>query len=235
MIDVVIPTMCLGPKDWFKYTLNELFICKEVKKIIIIDNTKDSLYKKNFFVNDKIILVENKKNNFVNPSWNQGINLSSSENYLILNDDILVSNIVLSMVDKILKTDNNIGLLTVLTNEHITIDQYIEKSKLFDENRISFTEKMLNPQGIQGWFMAGRKYEWKNIPEEIKIWYGDNFIFNRIKSLNKKCLNLNSCMIAHHTSSTVNNHLNDEEIFTIKKIIQNDISIVRKTPRILQA
>lgn len=205
MIQIVIPTMCLCPKEIFSYTLKQIDLSKHVDKVIIVDNTIDKKFRKEYQVGEKFEVIEEGKNIYVNPAWNLGLEKVTSDNYMILNDDIAVHKYIFDKLDNIMNTMNDVGLCTVRTTENMTLKDYEEKMNEICENNPpnEFNSKMLNPQNIQGWLMVGRKKDWTPIPKELRIWYGDNLIYSRCKKSGKRILNLSSCFVNHITSSTV--------------------------------
>lgn len=215
-MDIIIPTLLLTDCDVFSYMLEQANSSPYVEKIIIIDNTVDASFKRVYsqLLNDRYTIVENSKNILVNPSWNKGMEIVESEHYLILNDDILCHESILSLCEKKLYDDLSIGLLTVRTIDPMSplgyesiyqneVDQ--EDSPLWGD--AGFTGLNQNP----GWFMCGRTSEWVYIPEDIKVFYGDNFIYSTIRNSGKKILRLDSHPISHHASSTIDKLVGHDE------------------------
>lgn len=231
MIQVVIPTMCLCPKEIFSYTLEQMELSSSVEKVIIIDNTVDKRFKDEYEVGSKVEVIENGKNIYVNPAWNQGLELVTSEHYMILNDDIAVQHYIFNVLNWILETHDEIGILTVKTIENMPLDQYKEKIDKISEMKpdITFTTKMLNPSGIQGWLMVGRTKDWKPIPPELRIWYGDDFIYSRCRRSGKKALNITSYFVDHFVSSTVSTELSPEDSAYITKIIHEEVRLMQRS------
>lgn len=215
MIDVVIPTLLNTKKEVFSYTLNELNNSIYVNKIIIIDNTEDNLFKHLYkdSITDKMQLIEPNGNILVNPAWNKGLEEVTSEFYLLLNDDILCSEYIISCCDYILRT-TKVSLLTCSTiNKLIDVDNY--KKMIQKDVKPMVTSSI--PNNRIGWFMCGRKNEWIPIPKELKVFYGDDFIYSNLR-IHKKTINMISNLnIVHYESTTINTHINN-----IRPIIKND-------------
>lgn len=223
MIDVVIPTLLLSNPDVFKYTLKQLNESKVVGKIIIIDNTDAKRFRNEFknFITDKFEIIEHGKNIFVNPAWNQGMEKVTSNYYLILNDDILCHKYLLNICNAYLNEEKNVGLITITTKNGMKTNVYdAEIQKVIEgKNDAKFNTKM--PHNRQGWFMCGRTSDWKAIPDTIKIFYGDDFIYRELRKKKKKCVILSPYFISHFESTTVNTS-NDRRKKEIKNVIKQD-------------
>jgi len=171
---IVIPTLWKSNRT--KKLIQDLEECEYVDEIIIIDNTQTEEMYEN--VGDKIKIVSLSENIYVNPAWNWGIELAKNECIALVNDDI--------------NFDPNIfGLITenVLTYSGIIgMGEGNYKDKI-DEERGPYID-MWKP-GINDWgwgcMILLKKSHWLPIPNEIKIWYGDNIIKD-VNSVAKGCL-----------------------------------------------
>lgn len=168
MLSVIVPTLWRSP-----YVLDLLNYLEEtdiVGEIILIDNNTDM--SKDTSHIKKLKTIRNSKNNYVNPSWNQGVSISTYDNLCIANDDLIIPRKVLEMADSFISPDiNMIGLSPgVYENIHDNIAHIKEP----DYISIAFTSKRLFGYGCC-YFI--HKDNWVNIPDEIKIQYGDDFLF----------------------------------------------------------
>jgi len=156
---VIIPTM--WKSDFLSSALLEYIKSELINEIIIIDN--DPTKKFDLPKSDKIKYLTKGYNIFVNPSWNWGVRESKNENLLIINDDLLIDNI-----DLVLNEINN--------------HQYdllgLDSSKV-DKDVIIVGDSYKMPYGW-GCFIFIKKTKYVTIPEELKIWYGDRYLFDRI-------------------------------------------------------
>ena len=95
MLSVIIPTIWKSP--YVLDLLNYLENTDIVGEVILIDNdiskTKDLSHLR------KLKHIQNTQNNFVNPSWNQGVSASSFDNLCIMNDDLIVPRKVFELCD----------------------------------------------------------------------------------------------------------------------------------------
>jgi hypothetical protein len=216
MIDIIIPTMLLSDKDIFSYTLSELDASPHVQKIIVLDNTKDKKFKDNFSC-QKLDLIENGKNIYVNPAWNLGMSRVNSDHYIILNDDILCHRNIFKIANEYMTKNQNLGILTFKTVQNMPIEKYKEAMIDLIEKKSNITLSI--PNNRIGWFMCGRKKDWVDIPNSLKIWFGDDYIYMLARMKNKKCAMCTPHFIVHYESTTLTNkdHKSD-----FKTVIQAD-------------
>jgi hypothetical protein len=141
-----------------------------VDEVIIIKNHKgwDTTHMEK---QDKIRVLNDGNNLFVNPSWNLGAAEAKSKNILIANDDIYVSNIyeVLKELDYFLKPGMLIGA---------GINCFAQKRKRLPKECV-ITKAKFREYGF-GVFMAIQKESYISIPDELKVWFGDTFLFDQL-------------------------------------------------------
>jgi hypothetical protein len=196
MITVIMPSMFIpsGVVDRIK----EITSHPLVKEFILIDNTNNG-YEINETI-PKLTHIKEKKNTFVNPAWNKGVSLAKTDKLMIVNDDII--------------TDFN-ELIDLVYNE-ITEDKGIiglgdgcwnGKNKDF---KIVHIDK-LSP-GFGCLFFIHKK-SYLTIPEELKLWYGDNWLLEKI---NKTPYQIINWPVSGVLSATVDrpefNELKNEDI-----------------------
>lgn len=137
----------------------------KITEIIIINN--DPSYKiPTYFKHNKIKILTQKENIFVNPAWNLGVSVAKNENIIIANDDIQIAklNWVLGVVEKHLKKYDLLGFDISKTN----------KTNLVEIKPLPKPSKRPHAFGV---FMITKKSKYVPVPEEIKIWYGDDIQF----------------------------------------------------------
>jgi hypothetical protein len=139
-----------------------------ISQIIIIDNNVQSSPDISF--SKKILYLPQKENIYVNPAWNLGVK-NSSENFIcIMNDDVSFGEELFSHVAKVLDRFECIGVK--------------KESYNYQQDNACF-EKL--PEGDywkgKGWgcVVFLKKENWTEIPEQFKIWFGDNWILNQNK------------------------------------------------------
>lgn len=126
-------------------------------EIIIIDNNP-----KKRFIHDKRIRYLTKNHNiFVNPAWNWGAREARNDRLIIANDDVIIPRLA--------------ELIEVFDGSNYDIIGSDFRGCHFDK------QITINPifQMLWGWgcFMIMRKSAYYQIPEEFKIWFGDNILF----------------------------------------------------------
>lgn len=199
-------------EEMFRWSLLQACKSKLVNKIIVVDNTDDGSFN---IVVDKLHVIRNYENRYVNPAWNQAIEQCTSDMYVICNDDILVSSNVYDIVDKALQ-DDKIGLVTFNTTLHGDISTYEQQISNINYKDSTYSTNV--PDGRQGWIMGGRVCDWIKIPDNIVIWFGDDFIYNTIRYRGLMTI-ISNYPVLHHQSTTLNNHSHKRHF---DNIIRND-------------
>lgn len=159
---VIIPT--LWKSDRTKKLINDLKECEYVDEIIIIDNTCTEEMDMNH--PNKVRMVSKGENIYVNPAWNWGIELAKNERVALVNDDINFNpNIFGIITDDILDEYGIIGQ-----------SEFNYKGNNSDE---PILQKWTGNVRDWGWgcLIMFDKKNWIDIPDDIKIWYGDDFVF----------------------------------------------------------
>lgn len=161
---VIIPT--IWASEYTTPLLEELSNSEFVGEIILIDNTDYILYPKQGWDFDKVKLIKENKNTYVNPSWNKGV-LEAKYNYVtICNDDILFNpNEYFYYINQ---------ALNILDVGFIGSHSQNYEDKLNDAE-IELYDNKTNTGGW-GCLFSFNKSIWKPIPDVLKIWYGDNWI-----------------------------------------------------------
>lgn len=160
---VVIPTQWnLKNISNFEHFLNILDKSKYVGEIILIDNDNKNI-KIDLSKYKKIKHIINNENIFVNPSWNLGYSLHNYEYKLILaNDDLKIY-------------DDNIDIIFDMLSK--TTFEIVGLS--YRNDNINVIEKIDNfPSKNYGSFLYVKKYYY--IPEQLKIWAGDDYQFQNV-------------------------------------------------------
>lgn len=170
MYSVIIPTMWKQNISLFKETLAELEAEELVNEIILIDNDTTSSYISEISSN-KLRYVPQTENIYVNPAWNLGIELATSEYVMVLNDDVWCT----PSIRRIFTAhqahfDKDNGIYGLSTSCFLCEDM----TEAQDKN-IEF----VNTEGRgTGWgcLFLLKKTNWTPIPYELKVWFGDDFI-----------------------------------------------------------
>jgi hypothetical protein len=159
---VIIPT--LWKSNRIHKLLFDLIKCEFVDEIILIDN--GGKFFEYYEALDKVKLVQTGENIYVNPAWNLGVKLAKNNSIALVNDDI----------------NFNPNIFGVITNDIlleygiIGQSEYNYKGNNTDE---PILEKWNGKIRDWGWgcLIMFDKQNWIDIPDDIKIWYGDDYIF----------------------------------------------------------
>ncbi len=169
---VIIPTLNKAP-DLFVKNIETLM--KQDCFIHLIDNSVDGSCKV-FEGTRKILISYFPQNIGVNKAWNYGVNLSKTRYYLLLNDDCLVWDNVISKCEEIMD-DQKISIVTFATTDKISSELYCRYfMKQRSESKLRAMDEKSSPSRM-GWFIFGRKCDWTNIPDGLIFFFGDDFIY----------------------------------------------------------
>ena len=165
MISVIIPT--LWKCSLTLSVLEELSKHELVSEIILIDNSE-----LNININiPKVKHIKESENIFVNPAWNKGVSLSTQDKLFIINDDIIFDT---SLIDKVYDfITEDIGMIGMGSN-------------CFDNNsslEVSVSATWSRPLGYGCAFFI-HKNSYLLIPDELKIWFGDDWLFRKTRKQN---------------------------------------------------
>jgi len=164
---IIIPTMWFSSK--LECLIGELIKSELVEEIIIIDNNILS-NNKTKIVSEKLKVLPQKENIFVNPAWNLGVEISKNENIIISNDDLCITNI-------------NKVLLEILNTNFDFIG--LDYSNINKNDEVIITKTSGGMTKGFGCFMFIKKNKYIQIPENIKIWFGDAILYNNIENKGK--------------------------------------------------
>lgn len=166
---VVVPTMWMC--EQFKITLQKLIDCDDVDEIMIYDNNPEKAF--DLPDSDKIVLFGTGKNEYVNPVWNECTKKAKNNFVLLLNDDVDFDMNVFDKVRPFIADTNN-GVIGMCAG----LEQF--NQPLVTDGSIDI---ILPPVGYHhfgfGCLMFVNKKNWKDIPEELKIYFGDYYIWDR--------------------------------------------------------
>lgn len=165
---IVVPTM-------WRYTpfvafLEDLVKFSLIDEIIIINNNSSITPTSPVFSNSKIKMLDFGENIYVNPAWNIGVKESRNKKICILNDDMIFDIKVFFHVDEILSpTTGVIGICLGDANHNQPPFQTgsIKIKPWEGEHTMGF-----------GTLMFVHKDSWIDIPNDLKVYYGDNWIFD---------------------------------------------------------
>ena len=219
-VTIIMPTLCLA-MDMMLPTLYQFETNSAIKSILIFDNTQGE-----FKSYSSKVKIYNKENLFVNPAWNRGMELCDTEYFLIINDDIVCSSEVINSCIRILDENKDIGLVTVETKNVKNVSE-IDFSTYFQKKlEPEFSELDINSHF--GWFFIGRTALWKPIPNEFKIFFGDDLIYAWIRHLKHKVVCLKNYEIYHKMSTTANSVFTKNKPFNSREQLHYELSFYKK-------
>jgi hypothetical protein len=203
-LTIIIPTLLKADKNMFITSLKMLQRSKAVRKIIVINNNKEIHSEKYFdrkeFIEGATIHFSDGENRYVNGAWNYGMTLCETDYFLLLNDDCLVRPEILDECVSVLDARKDAGIIIYTTETEIPQTYFMKEVK---SEQIITAHVPLN-FCVGGWFMFGRSESWIPIPEELKIFCGDNFIWETtILKKHQEILKVLSNYVSHFTSTTV--------------------------------
>lgn len=179
MFTIVIPTM------WKSATLidflHKLTLTDLVTNIVIINNDYKNTPRSDILFHHKINMVDFGENIYVNPAWNYGVAISENENVCLMNDDISFDTLLFKRVKEFVEQTNDVGSIGFSPGA-VYLNQPQHTS-----NNIDFIEHY-SGQDLLGYgcLIFVKKSLWRHIPDELKIYCGDAFIFDRSIWLNLK-------------------------------------------------
>jgi len=215
---VIIPTMWRSARTL--NLLRDLDACKYVDEIILIDNDPSKVIDLSEF--KKLKYFTKNKNIFVNPAWNWGVELSKNELISICNDDI---NFEPDEIFKwVLTNQNGLGTIGMHAMNYHSKNEKIGYQSLVDTKDINFH---LKGNGF-GTLMFVKKSKWVPIPNQLKIWYGDDWIIRHngqiyaLRTTQKMETEMYTTSSAPELSTVINNDINEWNSLTnkIKKVIK---------------
>lgn len=214
MLSIVIPTLWRSPYilDLLEY-LNDI---DQVGEIIIIDN--DRTKSKNLDVFSKVIHVKNPENNFVSPSWNQGVGVAKYDKICLLNDDVILHKDIFILMDNFIS--ESVGLIGLSSDVYENCKEHFEDLEKPKDLKIYPTS---NRNFGYGCCMFLHKSSYKIIPNEMKIQYGDDYIFYSLEKINYVLDGFS--IVGKISASLLDENLSIINEDFIKSICQNDHKI----------
>ncbi len=161
MISVIMPSMFIpgGIVEMVKEVCNHPL----VGEFILMDNTVEG----NHITEEipKLTYIQEGENTFINPAWNKGARMAKYDKLMFLNDDVITD---FSLIDKVY--------------DQITEDKGIiglgEGCWQYNGGKFGVRPIHQFRGGFACLFFI-HKNSYRMIPEDIKVWYGDNWLFEK--------------------------------------------------------
>ena len=167
-VSAIIPTLWKA-KEFTDHLVNVLIEDESVGEIIIIDNAPADFS----YDNEKVVMLRQEENLYVNPSWNLGVEESDYDKFIIFNDDIIIPYNFVSQLESMLTTDK--GIIGIDERGVISIPKFDSKNITFLDRKIDLKPIKKRNWGF-GITLAGHCKSYYKIPENIRIWYGDDYL-----------------------------------------------------------
>ena len=188
----------------FQQTLRELSKHPLVGEIILIDNTSNDLT----IELPKLVHILEGKNTYINPAWNKGVSLAKYDKLLVLNDDLWFDWDILSTLEQHITEE--IGLIGMAEEN-------------FDNPSNEFGLEPINHRN--GGFACAffiHKNNWIDIPFEMKLWGGDDWLFVKNRENGKQNYKIVGFKLEGEVSGTLENV---DLIPTLNPIKQRDLEL----------
>lgn len=210
MLSIIIPTLQKN-KETLYNLIDTLDLDPKVGEIIVIDNSGKGIEN----ISNKVVLITPEKNLYVNPSWNLGVKKAQYSKIGLLNDDIAISDNFCSQISDLIKPEMGIY---GMNQDFVKPKDKIQNNPI--SNKISI--KPTNFRGFAyGVAMFFHKSSYAKIPDEIKIVYGDDWIFLKNKENGKQNYTIDNQEIYHLGSIT-------SGLKSFNPVCKNDSKIFRK-------
>ena len=167
-VSAIIPTLWKA-KEFTDHLVDVLIEDESVGEIIIIDNAPADFS----YDNEKVFILRQEENLYVNPSWNLGIEEIDYDKFIILNDDIIIPYNFVAQLEKWLTKDR--GIIGIDAPSVIKVADCSSENMTFLDREIALKSIVYRNWGF-GIVIAGHKESYHNIPENIRIWYGDDYL-----------------------------------------------------------
>lgn len=186
-ISVIIPTI-QSSIQLLNRLVKNLEKDPAVEEIIIINNAKPKLD----LEGTKVVCLNQKKNIFVNNSWNLGVETSKSEYFALINDDLILPENFCSKVLPCLSKEK--GIVGIDTASVIDIDNPLDTNNDNYEIHLNEVSERKLSFGIA---MFGHRESYYKIPKCLKIFCGDDYLIYANKKHNKNNYAIQNCKIKH--------------------------------------
>ena len=166
-LSVIIPTM------WKPYFIIETLVslqkCDYVDEILVISNASGFVAPMPKL--SKLTIIETGINHYVNPSWNVGYLLAKNDKLMFLNDDLSFDfSTYLPIISKhIIPANGMIGL------HETCYKKEPDKFDILAMNKLTYGYACV-------FFIHKNRYSL--IPNDMKIYHGDTWLFNKTKRQN---------------------------------------------------
>jgi hypothetical protein len=204
MFSVIIPTMWRF--DPFCTFLEDLIALSNIGEVIIINNDKDKTPQVPVLRNHKIKMWYFDDNIGVNPAWNYGVSKAYSDKIAIVNDDIIFDLKLFSKIEDLVTPDK--GVYGICPGEKLFGQTQVSKGLI---DFVPTKENYSNETHFGfGQLMIMNKKNWIPIPDGLKIYWGDNFIY-MTQLIKTRCNYMITDMFHYTPCATTTSQLKDTD------------------------
>ena len=197
---VIITTLLI--RDDILKTLVDTISEEEIEKEIIIINNNTE--KQISFDNSKVTVYNQETNLYVNKSWNLGISLAKNALFALLNDDIVVGKDFFKTISEtVWLQDSQVGLIGM--GNYINFENGEDDLSIPEKNSNTIFSAKTDTTLLGDWGICiiGKKDDYYQIPEELNILFGDNYLIEKNIQAEKNIISIFDLPIKHiHSLST---------------------------------
>lgn len=191
-------------------------------ELLIIDNNATEDVKHLFTTYEDCINFKvkvNEKNIYVNPAWNQIMeaflnDYTDFDILCIMNSDLTLQNNWSDMLRSLYDNNSNASYLPRMVNDCVAV----ERLKEIDINNCEGIETEGGSAGIFITLSRKQVKEVYPIPNEIKVWFGDNWIYDTLRHKNYKTIVAHNLIAFHGLSQTITRVEGIDEIIEHDKV-----------------
>ncbi len=172
------------------------------------------------------VFIRNENNDSIHIGWNKLLGLAldaGAEQICLSNNDLLVGPMWLDAVERELKP----GVKKYfLPNGDVPLDNFEQEAALTTVKYKGQTR----PGAMGGWCLIFHREAiplFRPIPEELILWYGDNWIHDRLADAGYSCETLLDCCVHHYTSTSFYTRAGYVEIVARDKEIYERLKMER--------
>lgn len=206
-LSVIIPTLWKS-KEITLQLLKGLSDSEYVSEIILIDNSKNPP-DLGFF--KKIIHVKEYRNTYYCPAINKGFSLCSSNYICVSNDDVVIKDFMHHISLDFLSEE--VGMLG--------LSGFVPNFKYDPKRETKIKRAYTRGFGYACVYYIHRK-SWIDIPKGLRIWYGDDYQFNKIHKNHYEITNPGVIGVVSATSDDSKfDFIKKEDFINYKKLINH--------------
>jgi hypothetical protein len=184
MISAIMPTMWKGNKGI--ETIEQLSKQEMIGEIIVIDNSTDEVHLDDF---EKVVHIREGKNTYVNPAWNKGAQLAKYDKLLFVNDDVDTDWSFVNALEEYITSDRG------MIGAGVSCWQYNEQYE-----GSGGVVPIGHRPNCYGCVFAIHKESYIQIPEDLLIHYGDDWLFTKPNKPNYEIINWKMSGASEQTS-----------------------------------